>query len=145
LDNSSQDVPVLDISAPSSVFEGESFQVQISADDVAVEGVLVVFAGALFYTDESGIVIFTAPPVEEDITYAITASKSDYVSAESSILVLDDNASEQSQLDIVAPSSVFEGESFQVQVSADDNFVEDVKIIFLVIHIIQILMVLQLF
>jgi len=130
LDNSSQDVPVLDISAPSSVFEGESFQVQISADDVAVEGVLVVFAGALFYTDESGIVIFTAPPVEEDITYAITASKSDYVSAESSILVLDDNASEQSQLDIVAPSSVFEGESFQVQVSADDNFVEDVKIIF---------------
>ena len=120
----------LEISNFDSINENLSFTVTATSESVAVEGVLVVFNGKLFYTDESGIADITAPPVTEDTLYSISASKEGYVSAESSITVLDNESLEELQLALFAPSSVEESESFQVTITADSSPVEGVMLSF---------------
>lgn len=77
------------ISVSSSVVEGDSFQVTVMTADETPEDVQVEFNGQTMYTDSEGKAIFTAPQVEADTDYSITASKEEYSSDTTLITVLD--------------------------------------------------------
>jgi hypothetical protein len=130
LDNSSQDVPVLDISAPSSVFEGVSFTVTVTSDNVAVQGAIVNFSGFSYSTTVQGTVTFSAPYVDEDASFNIVAYKPGYISTMDSIIILDNSSQDVPVLDISAPSSVFEGASFTVTITSEGILVKDVLVSF---------------
>ncbi len=81
--------PQLVIHAPSSVYEGSYFGVEIFADNQTVPGVTVVFNDEVKITSDNGSVSFTAPEVLEDTDFDISASKDGYLEASSIITVLD--------------------------------------------------------
>jgi len=64
---------VIDI--PATVNEGEDFQVTITSEGSTIEGATVTFNGDSFLTNSDGIVTLTAPSVDSDTSYSISASK----------------------------------------------------------------------
>jgi hypothetical protein len=80
--------PRLVIYAPSSVYEGMNFGVEVFAGNQTVSGVTVVFNNESKTTSMNGSVSFTAPPVNESTTFEIYAYKQGYNSATSTILVM---------------------------------------------------------
>jgi len=120
-------VPQLIIGAPSSITEGETFEVNITANDNPID-VEVTFDGNIYSTGPDGIVYLTAPQVEEDTEYNITASKEGYTSITTTIMIL--NIPDPDQLVIVAPPAVQEGESFQVNVTANSMPIENTQVKF---------------
>jgi len=115
------------IDAPSSVYEGESFVVVVTADDMPIRDALVVFLNEKYYTGPNGSAKFIAPMVEHTCNYSITASKTGYLDGITWICVMND---ERLQLVIHAPASVKEGEEFEVAVTAGNESVDDVCVIF---------------
>lgn len=81
--------PQLIISISSTVIEGEDFDVLVATVDTTVSYVLVVFNEEEFITNAVGRVTITAPLIDSDTRYSITASKTRYLSATESIQVLD--------------------------------------------------------
>ena len=79
------------ISAPSSAIEGETFEVTITADDAVVQNAEVTFKGITYSTNTEGKVIITAPQVDENTPYDITATHDDYISATATITVLNED------------------------------------------------------
>jgi len=88
-DESSEVQPLLSISAPLSVDEGEVFQIKITADDSFIEDAEVVFAGNSYKSDSLGHVTITAPLIDGTKGYTIQVSKTGYISNSVSILVID--------------------------------------------------------
>jgi hypothetical protein len=80
---------VLDIIPENNVVnEGTLFNVTIkSLGGTLIPGALVEFNDEMKLTDSNGVVNFTAPQVDVDIFYGITATKPDYTSANETILV----------------------------------------------------------
>ena len=130
LDNDTP-IPELDIAVPSSVLEGESFDVKVADENGApVDGANVDFLGEPFISS-NGWVTLVAPLVVSDCYFDITASKDGYVDGSGSILVLNNESSpDDPELSIVCPVSVFEEESFNVTVTSDDNPVSGVSVSF---------------
>ena len=122
--------PQLVLSAPSSVVEGNVFQVSVMADGGFVKNVFIDFSGVTKSTDVNGMVTFTAPLVDENTSYSIVAYKSGFLSDEASIIVMGSSSTSEPQLVLSAPSSVMEEDSFQVTVMADGEVVEDVVVSF---------------
>jgi len=116
----------LTVHAPSSVYEGESFTVYVTADGMPVENALISFLNGSYYSSPNGTVI-TAPMVEHTRNYSITASKPGYAEDVTIICVINDN---RPQLTIHAPPSVNEGEVFQVTVTAGNQSLDNVQVIF---------------
>ena len=59
----------------------------ITGQYIPVEGAIVEFNGEKKVTDDQGVVVFVAPEVNIDTRYPITASKADYKTAFSKIIV----------------------------------------------------------
>jgi len=71
------------------VYQGDTFTVTVTSNDVAVASADVEFAGTTIKTDATGKAQFTAPdPGVESVVYTIAAEKAGYVSAEKSITVI---------------------------------------------------------
>jgi len=118
------------ISAPSAVVEESSFIVNITADSLPVENVIVNFSSFTEYTNSQGYVIFTAPSVSKTTNFTITAYKNGYISDEAIIMVYDNSIHVDDQLVINTDSSVDEGSSFSVSVTANDLPVNGVTVMF---------------
>ena len=80
---------ILTITADSAVIENDDFQIMVTAANIPVEDVQVEFNDQTKYTNTEGMVTFTAPLVDQDTHYYITASFEDYVSATVTVSVLD--------------------------------------------------------
>jgi hypothetical protein len=76
------------ISSPSSVQEGNSFQVTVTTNDLPVEEVTLIFDDNTFETVSDGTVTLSAPDVDQDTEYSISASKTGFQSASALITVL---------------------------------------------------------
>ena len=78
----------LNIDAPNSVNEKETFQIIITSQGLSIQGANVNVFEKNYLTDANGLVSITAPTVNEDTTYQITASKSGYMTDSETITVL---------------------------------------------------------
>jgi len=87
-------LPKLQIDAPSSVIEGSSFLVIITSDYLPVENATVIFLEEMFQADANGFVTFTAPLVDVNTDYNITANKSGYQNDTAVITVLNQDVQE---------------------------------------------------
>ena len=76
------------INSPSSVLEGNQFSVIITVDSELIENAIVEFNDNQISTPINGTVIFTAPLVDEDTTYVISASHDKYDPATTEITIL---------------------------------------------------------
>lgn len=83
---------VLALSTTSSVIETETFVVTVSVNGEVAPGVLVSFNQQDILTSDQGIVTFTAPSVDEDTTFTISATFEGYSSAYDQILVVNTQA-----------------------------------------------------
>lgn len=79
----------LQLSAPDSVTEGSDFIVTVTASDTPIENAFVTFGGQSDYTNSEGMVTFSAPEVETNTDFLITAGKNGYQSVSLEILVID--------------------------------------------------------
>ena len=102
----------LTISVPSSVTEGDSFEVTVTAGSNPVNNVNVTFHNEAKFTDADGKVQFLAPELTSDRNYEITAKKEGYTENTTYILVLN-----FPKLQVVAIGSVSAGEEFTVLVA----------------------------
>jgi len=125
----------LRISAPSFVMEGEFFCVYVSdyqgfVDDALVT--LTVFNGHNYtYStySENGVAWLLAPMVDASVYGLIIAEKEGYLSAQTWILIQDNEP--ELQLQINAPKTVPEGKDFKVIVTANNEPVMNATIYFL--------------
>ena len=69
----------LSLLVPSSIEAGEVFSVSVTSEGEPVSDATVSFLGEDFLSNELGIVSLTAPSVDEDATYIISASKEGYI------------------------------------------------------------------
>ena len=80
--------PALDIHAPSSVLEGLPFSISVTSTEIPVQNVTIEFNNEIFHTDLQGIVLLTAPLVDESTDYLLSAKKTGYQSDTTWITVL---------------------------------------------------------
>ncbi len=121
INNEPEEIPELIVTAPAEVNESEIFVVEVfdvHTDDV--ENAEVTFNDVTELTDVNGEVVFNSPGVEINTSYDITAEKEGYESDLTSILVIDVQSEEISELILSSPEIVNENESFTVHVQ--DNF-----------------------
>lgn len=116
----------LQISVPSQVKEGTSFDVLITVNGNTIQNALVVFDDKTYTSNALGKVTLTAPSVDETKGLTITASKSGYLSAMVTIIV----TNTVPQLSIDAPSSITEGMPFEVTVTVVTLPVDNAAILF---------------
>lgn len=119
----------LSISAPSSVTEGNGFQVSVTANGLYITNATVLFNDHTYYTGQNGKVNLTAPPVEYNTNFSLIAKKTGYLDGSAFILVLDSTP----RLVIDAPSSVVEEEAFSVYVTdVNGTPIDDAEVDFVV-------------
>ena len=78
----------LKISTVNSVFEKETFTVKITVNNVPIENVEISFFGKKYYTNDQGLVEITAPEINENTSYYLTAKKEDYKTSTVSINII---------------------------------------------------------
>jgi hypothetical protein len=119
---------------PSEVIEGERFEARVTdIIDNPIENAIIscpIFPTYTFHTNRDGIALLTAPNVDEDTTYDLTARKDGYQSGVTKIRVNDNASLPEEQLVIIVTSSVVEGESFTITVTANGAPIENVEIEF---------------
>lgn len=93
--NDTPDQSRLSISAPSSVVEGENFEIIITVNTDPIQGATVFFNDISHSTDETGSTIFTAPETSISTSFTIAASKSGYTSATAQIIVTPQTTEQQ--------------------------------------------------
>lgn len=109
--------PLLSVSAPATVNEGEDFTVTVTSDGNPVEAVSVTFNFETLSTNAQGQVQFTASPVSSDATRTIGAVKTGYTANSTSIQILNVEDVPDPQLSIGTPLTVTEEDSFTVTIS----------------------------
>jgi len=127
----------LKIDAPSEVDEGENFDVFVTIERItAIQAkpepavgatVITEWDNSTYLTDEQGKVTIIAPLVDDDIISNIIAIKEGY---ESDIVPITIINIFLSQLKINAPSEVDEGSDFGVVITADNQTIPSVTVIF---------------
>lgn len=123
--NTNSPTPSLSIDAPAQVMEGNTFSVLITADGYVVANAAVTFNGVTSYTNSLGSMSLTSPSVTKTSSYIITAIKAGYLSASRTITILD-----QKQLVIVAPSTVNEGDLFDITITANNQLLPQAAVSF---------------
>jgi hypothetical protein len=123
------------ISNPSSITEGITFYAIVSANGHTIEGATVYFNNHSYNTIANGSVQLTAPQVEQNTLYIISATKTGYQNGASSITVVDEGQPPlpppgQPLLLIHASTSVIEGTSFWITVTANEATVQLASITF---------------
>jgi hypothetical protein len=114
------------LDAPLSVGEGKLFEVVTqSVAGAYLENVQISFNDQLFFTNESGRILLNSPYINEDTDFVITANKEGYVTAVHTISILN-----QPDLTIETPSSITEQETFIVTITANNEPVEMVTVVF---------------
>jgi nitrous oxidase accessory protein NosD len=122
----------LEIHAPDTAEENTHFQVTVTTYDVPVKNISVTFFGNTYLTNNTGQISLTAPLVNKNTDYVITASKEGYLSAEVWITIKDTGSyPSEEQLSINAPSTVDEEETFLVIISSNSLPIENAKVDFL--------------
>ena len=81
-------IPELVITTLSSVTEEENFDVIVTVDENPIQNAEVTFDGITYSTNTEGKITLTAPHVDEDTSYDITATHDEYNSAIATITVL---------------------------------------------------------
>jgi hypothetical protein len=114
--------PLLSITAPSSVYEYQSFLIRVKFQNNPISGAMVTIkSGNQTYfsgtTDFSGYVYPVISGIDQTKTMTITATKTGYQQATKGLVVY------PAQLFIVAPSSVYENEQFTVHVTSHNESV----------------------
>lgn len=74
---------------PSTIYENTSFEVIVTSQSAPIEHALIVFDTISYFTDDKGIVNLTAPEVEKTSEYRIIASADEYMTAFTTITVID--------------------------------------------------------
>ena len=122
------ETPRLVINVQSSVNERDNFEVMVTSNGEPVDQVHITVDWDywLYFTDSYGITTIEAPSVSSDTVYSIYASKSGYIFDEVEITVLNYFP----QLIIDAPNEVEEGQYFNISITADDNPVQYVNVLF---------------
>jgi parallel beta-helix repeat protein len=108
-------VDYLEINTTSEVLEGEEFTVRITCNGESVRGALVTWIDMTYVTDYYGQVTLVAPNVTQTSTFLLTANKTGYYDASTTVTVLNHNSS----LQIEAPAVVWEKSWFTVHVTSD--------------------------
>ncbi|MFH1101830.1 MAG: hypothetical protein V1726_07330 [Methanobacteriota archaeon] len=122
----------LEMTVPTEVMEGEHFQVIVTvnstsgASSLIVPGIMVTFLG-ITYPTENGMVRLTAPLVDYDREYQITASHPEYTSDQATILVRNSGLT---FLTIDTCASVNENTSFIVNITANGHPIEQALVTF---------------
>jgi len=105
--------PQLEIQSPSQVIEGENFQITITCKNKPIANAKVTvgwMSGSIYYySNSNGTVFLTAPQVNNNTQFFITASKTLYQSKTVWITVTD-----TPKLEIIVQPTVLEGEDFPV-------------------------------
>ena len=78
----------IEITTPPSITEGTTFSVTITVNEAILPNAMVTFAGTTKYTDADGQVTFTAPEVQRNTPYTLTAQHSGYISSTTTVVVL---------------------------------------------------------
>ncbi|MEM0467107.1 MAG: carboxypeptidase-like regulatory domain-containing protein [Candidatus Thermoplasmatota archaeon] len=80
----------LDISVnpPTGIIEQTSFYVLITADGLPVEQAMITFAGNIYRTASNGIAELTAPSIEDNTLFTLSASYPGYKTGSTTILVI---------------------------------------------------------
>ncbi len=86
-EQSKLDLKSLEINSPLSIMEENYFSVIIKAEGELIEDVKVSFNDQQKYTNKQGSVTILSPIVENDNTFAITATKTGYLPAIETIIV----------------------------------------------------------
>lgn len=81
-------LPQLSVVAPSSVVEGNMFDVLVEAAGVPLDNATVTFAGATYHTNTDGIAHLVAPSVGDDTPYAVMARHDGYRPMTVSLLIV---------------------------------------------------------
>ena len=82
-------LPQLHISAPTTIYEKNSFQVTVTVEDQPIDNVLIKFVQGEYYTDTNGSINITAPSIVKGAEqYLIHASKPGYQNDTEQITVL---------------------------------------------------------
>lgn len=125
-----EEQPMLILSAPSSVREGDNFDVSVADNhSMIITHATVKFLGTPHLTGINGMVTFTAPLVDSNTTFTITANKTGYINDSIDIMIIDTNPSTP-QLSINTPQSIDERSIFQATVMADNLPVPSVTLSF---------------
>ena len=121
--------PQLIITAPSTVEEGELFNLEIKSDGNPIENVTIIFNEISYLTNIDSVSL-EAPYVEYDTSFSIIASKEGYLSDEKTILVTNSEQFALPKLIITAPSEAEEGSIFNLFVNAEGSPIRDVNVMF---------------
>lgn len=100
----------LSISVPDDIIVGDTFDIEVTAEDEPVEGVTVkVNTSTIGETDADGLVEYTA---EEVGTFKITATKDDYTTANKNMEV---NVEKEKMSLNVSPETVYVGDTITIE------------------------------
>lgn len=119
----------LKIHAPIEAVEGESFKVfvsyvknnQVDSIPIPAADVTVIFDHSTYITDKDGKVSLIAPLIINDKSYDIIVQKKGFEPDTTKINIINI----PSQLEINAPTSVYEGTYFGVMIIADNQSIPD--------------------
>jgi len=118
--SASPEQPQLHIQAPSEVEEEHTFTVLITANGIPIPDVTVTFLGRFFSTDENGLITLNTPSVSENTSYFIGANKTGYRPVDTWILILNNVTKPELALVIDGPSQITAGQTFVIEVTAND-------------------------
>jgi len=100
----------LSISVPDDIIVGDTFDIEVTAEDEPVEGVTVkVNSSTIGETDADGLVEYTA---EEVGTFKITATKDDYTTANKNMVV---NVEKEKMSLNISPETVYVGDTITIE------------------------------
>ena len=105
-----------------SILENSIFYVRVGDETDWLENVTITFLDETYSTDEEGIAALTAPEVEENTTFEITAHKPGYTNV-STTIVVNNIKDAVSPLYVICENSVVENTTFYVIVASyiDEN------------------------
>ncbi len=133
IQNIEEEIPVLELISDSTVYENESFIIEVISEGSPVENALINFDNKEYLSDQNGKAVLSAPLVDVDSDFVVNVSKSGFVSVEKVVSVLDNGSSEdggEGVLVVDCVSSVLEGSVFDVFVSCDGEGVGFVYVLF---------------
>jgi len=122
--------PLLSITAPSTVYEYQTFMVRVTSLNNPVAGakVTITASGQTYftsYTDSNGYVCACISGIDQTKNMTITATKTGYLPGTAWLVVYD-----VPQLVIQAPSSVYENQQFMVRITANNQPVVGADVVF---------------
>ncbi|MCX6665927.1 MAG: hypothetical protein NT038_07730 [Euryarchaeota archaeon] len=116
----------LQLAIPPSMMEGREFTVGVYTSSGPTAYAMVNCLNVSYMTNANGIVVLTAPSVDYDISFGISAHKQGYQDAFGSILIL--NHEPYLAMEIFPSPSILEGSTFIVRITAEQEPIASAEI-----------------